>query len=133
MNSNKLVSINFHFSVWVSILGAIAVLNYPDVIVPDADGLYGPLRNNLLIAVGYLLVGQLGLWYLRYLRGSRFEAILMAYTFLATAAGAKFFGEVNGLPVSNVFIGVLLYCAFSHGLYYFFGRAGGETQASQRL
>lgn len=132
MNANKLIAANFHLSVWLSILGGIAALNFPDLIVPDEEGFLGPLRNNLLIAVGYLLVGQIGLWYLRYLRGSRVEAAFMAYTFLATAAGAKFYGEVNGFPVSNAFLGILLFCGFSHGLYYFAGRSKPEEPVSPR-
>jgi hypothetical protein len=132
MNANKLVAFNFHVSVWVSILGGIAALNFPDFILPDEEGMYGPLRNNILFAVGYLMFGQIGLWYFRYLRGSRFEALFMAYTFFATAAGAKFYGEVNGLPVSNVFVAVLIYLAVSHGLYYFAGRSKADEPASER-
>lgn len=132
MNANKLITLNFHLSVWLSILGGITALNFPEFIVPDDDGFYGPLRNNILIAVGYLLAGQIGLWYLRYLKGSRLEAVVMAYTFLATAAGAKFYSEINGLPISNLFIGILLYCGVSHGLYYFAGRAKAVEAAAPR-
>lgn len=132
MNADKLISGNFHLSVWISIVGGIIALNFPDFIVPDGDSLYGPLRNNLLIAVGYLLAGQIGLWYVRYLRGSRLEAVIMAYTFLATAAGAKFYGAINGMPVSPVFLGILLYCSVSHGLYYFAGRGSTEAPVSPR-
>ena len=130
MSPEKLITFNFHFAVWLSILGGIAAFNFPDFILVDDEGMYGPLRNNLLIAVGYLVFSQIGLWYFRYLRGSRFEALFMAYTFLATAAGAKVFGEVNGLPISGVFIAVLVYLAFSHGLYYFAGRRREEVDAT---
>jgi hypothetical protein len=130
MNADKLITLNFHVAVWLSILGGIAAFNFPDFVMPDEDGMYGPLRNNVLIAVGYLVFSQVGLWYLRYLRGSRFEAIFMAYTFLATAAGAKFFAEVNGLPITNFFIYSLLYLAFSHGLYYVAGKARNDQQVS---
>jgi hypothetical protein len=133
MNANKLINFNFHFSVWLSILGGIAALNFPDLVIPDNDGMYGPLRNNFLIAVGYLVFSQIGLWYVRYLRGSRFEALIMAYTFLATAAGAKFYGAVNGLPVSDIFVASLLYLGFSHGIYYFAGRGKADEPASQGM
>lgn len=134
MNGKKLVTFNFYFSVWLSIIGGIAAFNFPDFILPDEEDMYGPLRNNLLIAVGYLVLGQIGLWYFRYLRGSRFEALFMAYTFLATAAGATVFADVNGLPVSRLFIATLVYLGLSHGLYYFAGRqpvAGGSTDADR--
>ena len=88
MNANKLIAFNFQFAVWLSIVGGIAALNYPDFIVPDNDGMYGPLRNNFLIVIGYLVFSQLGLWFFRYLKGSRIEALIMAYTFFATAVGA---------------------------------------------
>lgn len=128
MNAPKLIAFNFHFAVWLSILGGLAALNSPDIVVPYDDGLYGPLRNNFLIAIGYLLFSQVALWYLRYLRGSRIEALVMAYTFFATAVGGKVYALVNGVPVSNIFFAVLIYLAISHALYYIAGRvATGET------
>lgn len=130
MNTHKLITVNFHLSVWLSILGGLAVFNFPDFIVPDEEGLFGPLRNNLLIAIGYLVLSQIGLWYFRYLRGSRFEALFMAYTFLITAAGAKFYATINGLPVSSLFLAGSLYVALSHGLYYFAGRIQTDESAS---
>jgi hypothetical protein len=133
MSANKLINFNFHLSVWLSILGGIAALYFPDFILPDEESMYGPLRNNILFVIGYLMFGQIGLWYFRYLRGSRFEALFMAYTFFATAAGAKFYGEVNDLPVSNVFVAVLIYLAISHGLYYFAGRNKDDEPASERM
>lgn len=120
MNSDKLITFNFYFSVWLSIIGGIAFIVYPDLVVPDEEGVYGPLRNNLLIAIGYLVISQIGLWFFRYIHGSKFEALFMAYTFLATAAGASFYGNVNSLPVSTTFVSALVYLAFSHGLYYFY-------------
>lgn len=130
MKTDKLITINFYFAVWLSILGGAACFNFPEFVLPDEEGLYGPLRNNLLFAVGYLVLGQIGLWYFRYLRGSRFEALFMGYTFLATAAGAKVYAEVNGLPVSASFMGVLVYLAVSHGIYYFAGRRRDERHAA---
>lgn len=132
MNTHPLIYANFHISVWISILGGLVALNAPDLIIPDDEGFQGPLRNNLLIAIGYLLVGQIGLWLFRYLRESRLEAAVMAYTFIATAAGAKFYGAINGLPISNVFLGILLYCGISHGLYYFAGKNRAGESASSR-
>ena len=132
MNANKLITLNFHLSVWISILGGIAALNFPDFVLPDEEGLYGPLRNNLLFAVGYLLFGQIGLWYSRYLRCGRFEALFMAYTFFATAMGAKVYAAMNGLPVSDIFVAVLIYLAVSHGLYFFAGRGKTDEPASEQ-
>jgi hypothetical protein len=130
MNANTLISFNFYLAVWLSIVGGIAALNFPDFIVPDDDGLYGPLRNNFLIIVGYLLFSQIGLWYFRYLRGSRIDALIMAYTFFIAAAGAKFYAMVNNLPVSDLFVGAMLYFGLSHALYYFAGKADEpESQA----
>ena len=85
MMLRKFVTLHFHLAVWLSILGGIAAFTYPDLIIVDDEGLFGPLRHNLLFAVAYLLLGQIGLWYLRYLRGGYSEALLMGYTFLATA------------------------------------------------
>lgn len=122
MNLRKLVTYHFHFAVWLSILGGMAAFNNPDLVLADDEGMYGPLRNNLLFAVGYLLLGQIGLWYVRYLKGGHFEALVMGYTFLATAFGAKVYAEVNGLPVSDYFVMALFYFALAHGLYYFLGQ-----------
>jgi hypothetical protein len=129
MNASKLIAFNFHFAVWLSILGGAAALGHPDFVIPDSDGLYDPLRNNFLIIIGYLVFSQIGLWYFRYLKDGRIEALLMAYTFLATAAGAKFYGMVNNLPVSDLFVGVAAYLAFAHGLYYVAGQAQADKPA----
>ncbi|MGZ8215938.1 hypothetical protein [Methylomagnum sp.] len=131
MNINKFINFNFHFSVWLAILGGIAAFNFPDFIIPDEDGMYGPLRNNLLIAIGYLVFSEIGLWYFCYLRGGHFEALFMAYTFLATGLGAKFYGEINDLPVSGVLTGTALYIAASHGWYYFANRDKANETTSQ--
>lgn len=131
MNASKLIAFNFHFSVWLSILGGVAVFNFPDFIVPDdGEGTYGPLRNNFLIVMGYLVISQLGLWYFRYLKGSRLEALFMAYTFFATATGAKVYGTLNDLPVSDTFVAVVAYLAVSHGLYYMAGQMLADEEAA---
>jgi len=57
MNIQKIVTLHFHFAVWLSIACGIAAFNHPERVLSDDEGLYGPLRNNLLFAVGYLLLG----------------------------------------------------------------------------
>lgn len=125
----KLIWANFHLSVWVAILGCIAVINLPGLVLEDADGLYGPLRNNLLIVLGYLLIGEVGLWYWRYLRGSRIEALMMGSTFLLVACGYQFYGSINGLPVTWNISLVTGYVGLSHLAYYFADRLGGSERA----
>ncbi|WP_348758061.1 hypothetical protein [Candidatus Methylocalor cossyra] len=120
------IAFNFQLAVWLSILGGIATLVAPDLIFPD--DIRDPLHNIFLIIIGYLVVGQLGLWACRYSRGSRSEALVMAYTFLATAVGAKFFAMRNDLPLADGFIVALLYLGGSHALYYF--AAPGKTETS---
>lgn len=128
MKIDKLVSLNFHFSVWFSILGGIWLLNFPDFILPDSGELYGPLSNNFLIVVGYLVFSQLGLWYLRYLKGSRVEALFMGCTFVLTATGTEFYGMVNALPINDRFALALTYVGLSHGLYYLAKVLGENAQ-----
>ncbi len=133
MNIKNIVTWHFHLAVWLSVMCGIAAFNQPELVIPDEEGLYGPLRNNLLFAVGYLMLGQIGLWALRYQKGGYFEALVMGYTFMATAFGAKIYAEVNGLPVSESFIMALYYFAFAHGLYYFLARpASGQAEESPR-
>lgn len=121
----RAVTFNFHFAVWLSLLGGIAVLANPDLVLPEAEGLYGPLRNNLFIVVGYLLISQIVLWYFRYRRGSRIEALLMGLIFFLTAGGVVFYAILNNLPINPLFILALVYLGASHLLYYF-----GERMAS---
>lgn len=118
---NRFLTYHFHLAVGLSIGLGILVFNEPDLILVDEEGLYGPLRNNLLFAVAYLLLGEIGLWATRYQKGGYFEALIMAYTFLATALGSKIYAEVNGLPLSGRFMMVLLYFALAHVLYYLVG------------
>ena len=122
MTIKKLITIHFHLAVFVSIGFGIAAFNQPDWVLADEEGLFGPLRTNLFFAVAYLLLGQIGLWATRYQKGGYFEALLMGYTFMATAFGAKIYADVNGMPVSPVFVMSLYYFAFAHFLYYFLAR-----------
>ncbi|HYE34650.1 hypothetical protein [Methylocaldum sp.] len=128
---NRAVALNFHFAVWLSILGGFAALNEPGLIIPDAEGLYGPLRNNLFIVVGYLLISQIGLWYFRYRRGSRIEALLIGFIFLLTAGGAEFYAMLNDLPIRQTFVLALVYLGFSHILYYFGKHRTAEPHAER--
>ena len=121
-----LATYQFHLAVGASIGLGILVFLEPEWILVDEEGLYGPLRNNLLFAVAYLLIGQIGLWATRYQRGGHFEALIMGYTFAATAMGSKVYADVNGLPVSPAFIMILGYFAVAHGLYYFLARNPAE-------
>lgn len=118
----------FHLAVALSVLSGFAVISDPNLILPDEEGLFGPLRNNLLIVVGYLLVGQLGLWVVRYIKGGYFEALIMGYSFAATAFGAKIYADVNSLPIANTFSLALGYFALAHGLYYFLGKPDEQNQ-----
>lgn len=130
----KIATYQFHLAVGSSIgLGVFAFFE-PQLILVDDEGMYGPLRNNLLFAVGYLLIGQIGLWATRYQRGGYFEALIMGYTFFATAMGAKVYADVNGLPVSSGFIMTLIGFAIAHGVYYFFARphGGQDSDPDQR-
>lgn len=124
---SRAVTYHFHLAVGISIGLGIFVFLDPDLILTDEEGLYGPLRNNLLFAVAYLLLGQIGLWATRYQKGGHLEALIMAYTFLATALGSKIYAEVNGLPVSGQFMMVLLYLAVAHVLYYLQASQGDQA------
>jgi hypothetical protein len=126
---NRAVALNFRFAVWLSILGGIAALSNLNLIIPDTEGLFGPLRNNLFIVVGYLLISQLMLWYFRYRRGSRIEALLMGLIFLLTAGSTAFYAMLNDLPISQIFILALVYLGMSHILYYFVQRIPTEPHA----
>jgi len=128
---NRAISLNFHLAVWLSILGGIAILSNLNLIIPDAEGVYGPLRNNLFIVVGYLLISQLMLWYFRYRRGSRIEALLMGLIFLLTAGGTEFYAMLNDLPISQIFALALVYLGLSHILYYFAERIAAEPHAER--
>lgn len=121
---NRLVSINFHFSVWLSILGGILLFNYPDWFFDDPESLYGPLKNNLLIVVVYLVINQLACWFLRYTKRTRgHEALFMGFMFVLVAGGMKFYASINGLPLLDWLPLVALYIGVSHALYYFQVRA----------
>ena len=124
----QIATAQFHLAVALSILCGIAVFSDPNLILPDEEGLFGPLRNNLLIVVGYLLVGQIGLWGVRYIKGGYFEALVMGYSFAATAFGARIYADVNSLPISDTFSLALGYFALAHGLYYFLGKPDELSQ-----
>ncbi|WP_434148091.1 hypothetical protein ACR2R6_12670 [Methylocaldum gracile subsp. desertum] len=116
---NRAITLNFHFAVWLSILGGIAVLGNLNLVIPEAEGFYGPMRNNLFIVVGYLLISQIVLWYFRYRRGSRIEALLMGLIFLLTAGGVELYAMLNDLPISQIFVFASVYLGAAHILYYF--------------
>lgn len=115
----RAISLNFRFSVWVSILGGILALSNFSLVVPDGAAFYGPMRNNLFLVVAYLVISQIVLWYFRYRRSSRNEVLLMGLIFLLTAGGVAFYALLNELPVSLLFILALAYLGFSHILFYF--------------
>ncbi|MGX2039405.1 hypothetical protein ACWJKU_04625 [Methylocaldum sp. MU1018] len=129
---NRAVTLNFRFAVWLSILGGIAALSDLGLVIPDAEGFYGPLRNNLFIVVGYLLISQTALWYFRYRRGNRTEALLMGLIFLLTAGGAEFYALLNDLPIRQAFILVLAYLGLSHILYYLGAHGAAEPRTERR-
>ncbi|CAI8927565.1 hypothetical protein [Methylocaldum szegediense] len=130
----RAISLNFRFSVWVSILGGILALSNFSLVVPDGAAFYGPMRNNLFLVVAYLVISQIVLWYFRYRRSSRNEVLLMGLIFLLTAGGVAFYALLNELPVSLLFILALAYLGFSHILFYFAPRiaAGSAEYPSER-
>lgn len=127
----RAISLNFRFAVWISILGGILVLSNFSLVVPDAAAFYGPMRNNLFVVVGYLVISQIVLWYLRYRRGSRNEALLMGLVFLLTAGGVAFYALLNELPISSPFIPALVYLGLSHILFFFAPRIAAGSAAER--
>ena len=115
-----LVRLNFYLSVWLSIVGGIFLFNYPDFIVADPEGLFGPLRNNLLFSALILSINQLILWFARYSRGSSAEALLMGLLFLLVGSGLEFYGRINGIPVNRVCSLIAFYIGGSHCLFFWF-------------
>lgn len=117
---HRLVSINFHLSVWLSIIGGIVLFNNPNWFLDDPDSMYGPLKNNLLIVIVYLVINQLACWFLRYTKRTRGqEALFMGFMFILVAGGMKFYASINALPLLDWLPLVALYIGVSHGLYYF--------------
>lgn len=113
-----ILTLNFHLSVWLSIAGGILAFNYPDVIVNDPEGLFGPLRNNLLFAALILTVNQLILWFTRYSRGSSAEALLVGLLFLLVGGGLEYYGHVNGIPINRGCSLFAFYVGASHIAYF---------------
>jgi hypothetical protein len=120
---DTVVRLNFYLSVWLSIIGGIFLFNFPNFIVADPEGLFGPLRNNLLFAALILSINQLILWFARYSRGSSAEALLMGLLFLLVGSGLEFYGKINGIPVNGVCSAAAFYVGVSHGLF-FWARSG---------
>ena len=117
---NLLVSINFHFSVWLTIIGGIWLFNDPNWFLDDPENLYGPIKNNLLIVMIYLVISQLACWFLRYTRKTgRLEALLIGLIVLLVAAGMKFYAHINALPLHDWLPFALAYIGVSHILYFF--------------
>jgi len=117
---NLLVSINFQFSVWLTIIGGILLFNNAEWFFDDPENIYGPLKNNLLIVLVYLVISQLAFWFLRYTRKTeRYEALLMGGIVILVAGGMKFYASVNMLPLADWLPIVLAYIGLSHLLYFF--------------
>jgi len=114
----NLVRFNFYLSVWLSIAGGIVVFNRPELIVADAEDLFGPLRNNLLFAALILSINQLILWFARYSRDSAKEALLMGLLFMLVSGGLQYYGRVNGIPVNEWCSIVAFYVGLSHVLFF---------------
>ncbi len=115
---NNLTRFNFHFSVWFAIIGGILVFNDPGLMVPDPENIFGPLRNNLIVASSYLAISELMLWYTRYLRNGRHEALLMGLIFILVAGGTKFYAMVNDIPLMDALVYSEIYIGSSHCLYF---------------
>ena len=117
-----LIAINFHLAVWLSIAGGILLFIEPDLFFNDPENIYGPLKNNLLIVMIYLVSAQLALWFLRYTRKTqRLEALLMGGTFLLVAGGLIFYAHMNALPLLDWLPPAMVYIGLSHCLYYWEG------------
>ncbi len=124
---SRIIQLNFHLAVWLSIAGGIFVFNDPDLIVQDPEGLFGPLRNNLLFAALILSLNQLILWFARYSRGSSAEALLMGLLFLLVGGGLEYYGRINGIPVNHGCSLFALYVGASHIAYFGARSAAADT------
>jgi hypothetical protein len=114
----QILRLNFHLSVWLSIAAGIYAFNSPDTLIEDPEGMFGPLRNNLLIAALILALNQTILWFSRYSRGSTAEALLMGLLFLLVGGGLEYYGRVNGIPVNHACSAFAFYVGASHLAYY---------------
>lgn len=115
---NSIIKLNFYLAVWLSIAGGIFAFNDPSIIVDDPEGLFGPLRNNLLFAALILALNQLILWFARYSRGSSAEALLMGLLFLLVGGGLQYYGRVNGIPINPMCSLFAFYVGASHIAYF---------------
>jgi len=117
---NLLVTFNFQLSVWLSIAGGIVLINRPELFFADAGGLYGPLLNNLILAVVYLVMTQLAAWWARFNRRFRLrlEALIMGIVFLGVSGGLTVYAQANQLPLQDWLSRFCLYVSFSHLLYF---------------
>ena len=120
----KMLRLNFHLSVWLSIAGGIFAFNNPDILVDDPEGMFGPLRNNLLVAALILALNQTILWFARYSRGSTPEALLMGLLFLLVGGGLEYYGRINGIPVNHICSAFTFYVGASHLAYYGIDQSG---------
>ncbi|WP_139558127.1 hypothetical protein [Methylotetracoccus oryzae] len=109
---------NFYLSVWLSIAGGILIFNRPEFIVPDAEDLFGPIRNNLLFAALILAINQVILWFTRYTRNESREALLMGLLFMLVSGGLQYYGRVNGIPVNHWCSIAAFYVGMSHVLFF---------------
>lgn len=114
----QFLKINFHLSVWLSIAGGILAFNDPNLLVDDPEGMFGPLRNNLMVASLILALNQTILWFARYSRGSTPEALLMGLLFLLVGGGLQYYGRVNGIPINFFCSAFAFYVGASHLAYY---------------
>lgn len=122
-----LVRSNFHFSVWLSIIGGIMVFKHTDWIILNPEELLGPVENNLIIMGGYISLNQLLFFFWLYLRDGRLPALLMGMLFFLIAGGSWFYADVNGIPLNEYFPLVCLYLGISHCLP-FLVEYGSEEQ-----
>lgn len=114
----KLVRLNFHLSVWLSVVGGILIFNRPELIIDEPDDWFGPLHHNLLFAALILAINQVLLWFTRYSRGSTKEALLMGLLFLLVGGGLQYYGRLNGIPVNDWCSIGAFYVGLSHILFF---------------
>lgn len=124
----QILTLNFHLSVWLSIAAGIYAFNAPNILVEDPEGLFGPLRNNLLVAALLLALNQTILWFSRYSRGSSAEALLMGLLFLLVGGGLEYYGRVNGIPVNHICSAFASYVGASHLAYYAVGHSAATLE-----
>ena len=117
----KFIRINFHLSAWLSIIGGAVVLYEPSWTFPDPENILGPIRNNLVVVIGYLAVAQLLLWIFRYRKNGYVEALVMGILFPLVAGGMVYYSSAHFVPVSDILLFAMVYIGVSHFLYFFWG------------